>query len=253
MQKKLYLIGNLKMNFTKSEIVPYLKSLKKLANNTNNVVGVAVPSVYLEYANKYLADSNVWYGAQNCHYKTSGAYTGEVSVLMLKDFNPTICLVGHSERRAYYNESDADVNQKVLKLLELGVKPIICVGEKLEEREAKKTLNVIKTQVKAALNGVDVKDLSNLIFAYEPVWAIGTGKTATVKEAETVILNIKKYVAKLYKLENTDNIVVLYGGSMNEKNAEELLSSPSIDGGLIGGACLNLEKFSAIFNNKIDK
>lgn len=252
MEKELYLIGNFKMNFTKSDIIPYLKKIKKLAKNTNNHVGICVPYPYLCYAKKYLNHSNVLYGAQNLHYKESGAFTGEVSAEMLNDFNCDMVIIGHSERRNYYNETDDSVNLKVLKALSSNIVPIICVGESELEREKNETFKVIDNQIKKALKDVKVEDLSSVIFAYEPIWAIGTGKTATSEQAEEVISHIKKYICKLYKLKSTDLIVVLYGGSMNEKNATELLKMPSIDGGLIGGACLNLEKFGVIFNTKIN-
>ena len=253
MEKELYLIGNFKMNLTISNIIPYFKSIKKLAKNTNNHVGICVPYVYLPYANKYLKNSNVLFGAQNMNCEDSGAYTGEISANMLKDFNCDMVIVGHSERRAYYNETDESVNLKVLKALSNNIVPIICVGESEKQRENNETLKVLDNQIKKALKDVKVEDLSSIIFAYEPIWAIGTGKTATKEQAEEVISHIKQYICKMYKLKSTDLIVVLYGGSMNEKNAHELLSMPSIDGGLIGGACLKLEKFSAIFNDKVEE
>lgn len=251
MDKELYLIGNFKMNMTKSTIVPYLKSIKKLAKGNSNHVGICVPYVYLPLAEKYLGKTNVLYGAENMHFLDKGAYTGEVSAEMLNDFNCDLVIIGHSERRAYYNETDDTVNQKVLKALSSSLVPVICVGESLEEREANKTLKVIEKQLKLALKDVKVEDLSSIIFAYEPIWAIGTGKTATSDQAEEVIAYMKKYICKMFKLKSDDLIVVLYGGSMNEKNAKELLSMPSIDGGLIGGACLDLNKFSTIFNTHI--
>ena len=251
MSKELYLIGNFKMNMTKSTIVPYLKSIKKMAKGNYNHVGICVPYVYLPLAQKYLGKSNVLYGAENVHYLEKGAYTGEVSTEMLNDFGCDLVIIGHSERRTYYNETDETVNLKVLKALSSNIVPVICVGESLEERESDKTLKVIESQLKAALKDVKVEDLSSIIFAYEPIWAIGTGKTATSEQAEEVIAYMKKYICKMYKLKSSDLVVVLYGGSMNEKNAKELLSMPSIDGGLIGGACLDLAKFSTIFNTSI--
>lgn len=251
MEKELYLIGNFKMNMSLESIVPYLKTIKKLSKRTNNHVGICVPYVYLPIAQKFLKKSNVLYGAENMHYLEKGAYTGEVSAEMLNDFDCDMVIVGHSERRAYYGETDDYVNKKVLKALSSNLVPIICVGESLKEREEDKTLKVIEKQLKVALKDVKVEDLSSIIFAYEPIWAIGTGKTATKEQAEEVISYMKKYICKMFKLKSNDLIVVLYGGSMNEKNAFELLSMPSIDGGLIGGACLDLNKFSSIFNTSI--
>ena len=248
MSKELYLIGNFKMNMGLETIVPYFKSIKRLAKGNMNHVGVCVPYVYLPLAKKYLSKTNVLYGAENVHYLDKGAYTGEVSAKMLKDFDCDMVIIGHSERRAYYNETDETVNLKVLKALENNLIPIICVGETLEQRESDKTLKVFEKQLKEALKDVKVEDLTSIIFAYEPVWAIGTGKTATCEQAEEVIAYMKSYICKLFKLKSDDMIVVLYGGSMNEKNAKELLSMKSIDGGLIGGACLDIAKFSTIFN-----
>lgn len=253
MNKKLYLIGNFKMNSSMSEILPYLKSIKKNAKDTENVVGICVPNLYLPYVSKKLKNSKVLFGAQNVHYKSNGAFTGEVSVEMLNDFDTKLVIIGHSERRTYYNETDESVNLKLLKVLDSSILPIVCVGETLSQRENGETIQVIDRQVSAALNNVDKEKISKLIFAYEPIWAIGTGKTATKEEAESVISHIKEYIIKKYSLTSNYNLIVLYGGSMNEKNAVELLSMPSIDGGLIGGACLNVDKFSTIFNSKVEK
>lgn len=251
MNKELYLIGNLKMNMDKSSLTAHLKQIKKLAKGVDNHVGICVPYVYLPLAQKILGKSNVLYGAQNMHELKNGAYTGEVSAEMLQDFGCDMVIIGHSERRAYYNETDNSVNLKVLKALSSNLVPIICVGESLEEREANKTMKVVEKQLKEALKDVKVEDLSSIIFAYEPIWAIGTGKTATADQAEEVISKIKKYICKMYNLKSADLIVVLYGGSMNDKNCAELLAKPSIDGGLIGGACLDIAKFSKVFTTRI--
>lgn len=249
--KKLYLFGNLKMNLNKSELLTYFEELKEVASNTNNVVGVAVPTVYLPLANETLQNSSVLFGAQNMFYENSGAFTGETSALMLKDYNANFVLVGHSERRSIFLESDTMVNKKVHQALKNSLTPIICVGETLNQRENGQTKDVIKLQLQEALKGVDKEQLQNLIIAYEPVWAIGTGKSATTEDAESVVSYIKQVVLKIFNLTNVKEIVVLYGGSLNEKNAAELLSMPNINGGLIGGASLKVESFEKIINVKM--
>ena len=238
-----YLIGNLKMNFTLKDYKGYLKQLNKIAKNSNNMVGVCVPYPYLHICKKQA--KNVVFGAQNCHYKPSGAYTGEVSIDMLTDFGVETCIIGHSERRAYYNENNEDINKKLVALLNANIKPILCFGETLEEKTANKTRKVIKSQLVKALK--DVQNINNIIFAYEPVWAIGTGLTPTEKEIKQIAKFIKETI---YKITNCENIVLLYGGSLNDKNYNQILSLPNVDGGLIGGACLNLEKFSKIISYK---
>ncbi len=261
MEKELYLIGNLKMNMDKSTLTKHLKGIKKLAKGVNNHVGICVPYVYLPLAQKILGKSNVLYGAQNVHELESGTFTGEISAEMLNDFNCDLVIIGHSERRANYNETDEKVNLKLLKTLSSNLVPIVCFGESYEERVAGKTNDVIKKQLTKALKDVKVEDLTSIIFAYEPIWAISAGKdadpnkprTATKEQAEEAVAKAKEIICKFFKLKSTDMIVVLYGGSMNDKNAQELLSMPSIDGGLIGGACLNIDKFSTIFNTVVEK
>ena len=252
MSKKLYLIGNFEMNSNKAELMPYLELLKKNVKDVKNIVGICVPYVYLPMVSESLKDTKVLFGAENTHYKTSGAYTGEVSVEMLQDFNTKLVILGHSERRTYYNETNESVNLKLIKVLESNITPIVCIGESLVQRENGEAKSFVEDQLKNALLGVDESQLSHIIFAYEPIWAIGTGKTATNAEAEEMIAHIKEYIRSLYPTYQ-GTLVVLYGGSMNDANAKELLSMPSIDGGLIGGACLNAEKFSTIFHTNIEK
>lgn len=250
--KKLYLIGNHKMNMTKSELEPYLKELAKLSKKTNNVVGVAVSTPYLYLADKYLRKTSVWYGAQNCHFEKKGAFTGENSVAMLKDFGCNICLVGHSERRQYDNETNEKVSLKIKALLRGGLKPILCFGETKDERDKDLTKKVIKTQLEEALADLSKEEIKKLIFAYEPVWAIGTGESATSKQAEDVARFVKQYISKLSDLTEGE-IVLLYGGSLKPENAVEILSKTHIDGGLIGGACLKIETFQRLFSLDIEE
>jgi len=247
MDKKLYLIGNFKMNMNMASIKPYLEDLKKVADNTDNAVGICVPYVYLPYVSETLKDSKALYGVQNMHFKDSGAYTGEVSADMLLDFATKLVVIGHSERREYYNETDEAVNLKVKKCLEKGLTPIVCFGEKLEEREAGTYKELIERQVSAALEGIEEESIKDIIFAYEPVWAIGTGKTATSDEAEDAIYYAKSIISAKYGKQIKS--IMLYGGSLKPSNANELLSKPSIDGGLIGGACLKMEDFESIIAN----
>lgn len=239
--KKFYLIGNLKMNLTKADLAPYFETLK--AQNYKSVAGLCVPSVYLPLANEVLNGSDILYGAQNCYFQESGAFTGEISAKMIKDFNAQLVLVGHSERRSLFGETDEIVNAKTKQLLEYGFTPIVCFGETLDERNQGLEKEVVNTQIRGALENLAKEDISKIIFAYEPVWAIGTGVNATSEQAEEIIAYAKKVVADL---SGNNQIIMLYGGSLKPSNAKELLSQPSIDGGLIGGASLNFEDFNAI-------
>ncbi len=243
--KKLYLIGNLKMNMTKSELEPYFADLKEVAEHTDNMVGVCVPYVYLCLANYHLNGSKVNFGVQNMNAKVSGAYTGEVSPKMLQDFSTKLVILGHSERRQMYNETDSSVNEKLKVALNYGYTPIVCFGESLEEREADKQFDIVKNQIELALNDIDREAISNIIFAYEPIWAIGTGKTATSAQAQEIISFAKGIIAEKYGITNKE-IIMLYGGSLKPSNATEILSKEDIDGGLIGGACLKVEDFKSI-------
>ena len=237
-----YLIGNLKMNFTLNNYKCYLNKLNKLSKKSENKVAVIVPYPYLSVCKKYFKN----FGAQNCHYEDKGAFTGEVSVSMLKDFNCKYCIIGHSERRAYYNETDQEVNKKVKALLNGGITPILCFGETLSEKESQKTKKVIKKQLTLALK--DVADASKIIFAYEPVWAIGTGLTPTITDIKKIAKYIKEQINKISNVKIED-IILLYGGSMNNKNAAQITQIPNIDGGLIGGACLDINKFEEIIKS----
>lgn len=245
-----YLIGNHKMNLSKAELIKYFKDLKKVAKQSDNFVGVCLPSVYLDLAQKMCKRTKIHYGAENMFYKESGAYTGEISANMLKDFDTEMVILGHSERRSIFGETDDVVNEKVLVALEKGLTPILCIGETKDQRENKETNKVLKKQLTKGLKGVTKEDLSKVIFAYEPVWAIGTGVSATKEDAEKTIKHIKETIAKLYDLPTLDGIVVLYGGSLNGKNVNDILSQPHIDGGLIGGASLKVSEFEKLIAYK---
>jgi len=247
--KKLYLIGNQKMNMSYSELEPYFEKLADLASGATNVVGVCVPSVYLNLAKYMLEGSKVLYGAQNMYHKDSGAYTGEISANMLNDFNCDLVIIGHSERRSYFHETDEDVNLKVKKALEAGLTPILCFGETLEEREGNMAFSVVERQIIGALADLTSEEVERIIFAYEPVWAIGTGVSATSEQAEEMIAFAKRTIAEQFEI---DSSIVLYGGSLKPSNAEDILSKPSIDGGLIGGACLKLSDFEQLINVKVE-
>jgi len=249
--KKLYLFANHKMNMDAEKLLPYLKALPK-ACKTNNVVGLAVSNIYLPMASEKLRKQGVLYGAQNIYEKETGAYTGETSVLSIKDFGAKICLVGHSERRQYFNETNEQVNEKIKLLLKHAIRPVLCFGETKQERDDSLTKKVIKTQLSQALMDITKDEIKKIIFAYEPVWAIGTGESATAKQAEDTARFIKEYLCKTYDMIEGE-IILLYGGSLNASNAQEILSKTHIDGGLIGGAGLKIEEFEKIINLKIDE
>lgn len=247
--KKLYLIGNQKMNMGLSELEPYFDRLATIASTSDNVVGICVPYVYLDMAQGMLQGSKVLFGAQNMYYKDSGAYTGEISPRMLEDFGCDLVIIGHSERRAYFHETDEEINLKVKKALEYGITPVLCFGETLDERNNKMAFSVVETQLVGALQDLGEEEISRIIFAYEPVWAIGTGVSATAEQAEEMIAFAKRTLEEQYGVHQS---IVLYGGSLKPSNADEILSKPSIDGGLIGGACLKLDDFEEIINTKVE-
>ena len=245
--RKTIIAGNWKMNKTASETKKFAEELKAILPKAKwcDVV-VCVPAVNIPAAMKAFKDVRVSVGAQNVFYEKSGAYTGEVSADMLKDLGVKYVIIGHSERRQYFGETDFTVNKKVLAALEAGLHPIICVGESLEQRELGITMELIALQVKSALAGVPAEKVRKCVIAYEPIWAIGTGKTATADQAEEVCAAIRKVVGELYGADAAKALTVQYGGSMNPKNAEELLSKPDVDGGLIGGASLKADQFAVI-------
>lgn len=242
--RKYLIAGNWKMNKTGSEGSDLINEIN-LALGKQTDVGVAVcpPFTALESCAKALEDSNVQLGAQNMHPKSEGAYTGEVSPVMLRSLFCTFVILGHSERREYFKESDAFINEKVLAALESSLKPILCVGETLDQREANETFSVVKEQLVGGLKGVTAEAADNLVIAYEPVWAIGTGKTATPEMAQEVHKMIRDELGNLLGQAAAAKIRILYGGSMKPENASALMDQPDIDGGLIGGAALKAKSF----------
>ena len=237
MRKKI-VIGNWKMNMTRSEAKNLLTVIKESKKTTSAEVAFAVPYTAFETAAQVLEGTEIMLAAQNVHSEPRGAYTGEISVEMLKDFNIKYCLVGHSERRKHFNETDELVNKKIKSLVENNISPVVCVGETLEERKNGIHLDLIRTQVKKALADIDNMKVEDVIIAYEPLWAIGTGVTATSDEAEEVCSFIRYIVAEIYGVTISNNIRILYGGSVNETNAKELFMMENIDGALVGGASL---------------
>lgn len=239
--------GNWKMNKTPAETVALLQQLKTIQPLTNVEIVVCPMTVSLFAAAPLLKGTQISLGAQNVHFEDKGAFTGEANCASLKELGVTYVILGHSERRQYFGETDETVNRKVRKVLESGLKPIICVGETLTQKEQGITNEVVCLQTKAALCGVSTAQITDCIIAYEPLWAIGTGKTATAQDANRTIAAIRGAVKELFGY-SAEDVRILYGGSMNEKNAGELMRQPEIDGGLIGGASLVAEKFEKVVN-----
>lgn len=244
--RKAVIAGNWKMNKTPAEATQLINELKPLVKDADCDVIVCVPFVDLQAAHDATAGSNIAVGAENCHWEKSGAFTGEISADMLKAMGVPYVIIGHSERRTYFGETDVTVQKRVRAALDAGLKVILCVGEYLEQREQGVTFEVVSQQTKIALGGVSKEELANIIIAYEPVWAIGTGLTATAQQANEVNHAIREVIADLYDREAADAFVVQYGGSMNAGNADELLAQEDVDGGLIGGASLKAVDFSKI-------
>ena len=244
--RKTVIAGNWKMNKTPSETKEFMNQFKAIMPKGRWCdIALCVPAVCIPAAVRAMRETRVGIGAENCHAAASGAYTGELAVNMLTDAGCKYVIIGHSERRAM-GETDADINAKVLAALEAGLTPILCCGESLEQREKGVTAEWITMQIKLALKNVPEEKIRKVIIAYEPIWAIGTGLTATPEQAQEVCELIRTVVRKLYSSKHARAISILYGGSMNEKNAFELLAQPDIDGGLIGGASLVPEKFVKI-------
>ena len=248
--RRTVIAGNWKMNLLASDVKAYADGLKPLIADFYKWCDAVVctPFTSLPAAVRAFKNSRIGVGAQNMSQHGSGAYTGEVSGAQLIDVGVKYVIIGHSERRGYYGETDDIVNKKVHAALEKSLRPIICVGESLEQREIGVTDDLVSMQVKSALNGVGNEGLRNVIIAYEPIWAIGTGRTATPEDAQDVCCKIRAAIRTLYGARPARSTPVLYGGSMNDKNAYELLAQPDIDGGLIGGASLKPEAFAAIIN-----
>lgn len=247
-KRKAIIAGNWKMNKTPSEAKALLQEIIPVAKDADCEVIACVPYVDLAVAVETVKGTNVKIGAENCHWAESGAFTGEISTGMLKEVGVEYVVLGHSERRQYFGETDETVNKRTKAALAAGLKPIVCVGELLWERECDITEEVIARQIKLDLYDVTAEDAKKCVIAYEPVWAIGTGKTATADQAEEVCVFIRKELAKKYDEETAQAITIQYGGSMNDANAAELLSKENVDGGLIGGASLVAAKFGAIID-----
>ena len=246
--RKAIIAGNWKMNNTRVEAKALLEAIKPLvANAEGNVEVIAcVPFTNLETAMNVTAGSNVKIGAENVHFEEKGAFTGEISAPMLVELGVEYVVIGHSERRQYFGETDETVNKRTLAALKAGIKPIVCVGELKWERECNITEEVIARQIKLDLWSVTAEQVKNVVIAYEPVWAIGTGLTATPDQAEEVCGFIRAQLAKLYDQATADAVTIQYGGSMNAANAAELVSKKNVDGGLIGGASLKAADFTTI-------
>ena len=242
--RKTIIAGNWKMNKTPAETKEFIAQLKPHAARAKWCETVlCVPYIDLPAAVKAAKNTRVFIAAQNMHHAESGAYTGEVSAPMLCSLGVKYVVVGHSERRQYFGETDEIVAQKVQAALKCGLRPIVCVGESLAQREKNLTLDHVRMQIKTIFFGVDPKDVKKIVVAYEPIWAIGTGKTATAEQADEVGRAIRECIREIYGARHARSVTILYGGSMNPQNAGELLAMPDVDGGLIGGASLDWEKF----------
>jgi len=243
--RKPFIAGNWKLNKTPNETIALLEELKPLIAGVEDVdVAVMPPYTSINVATFLLKNSNIKVGSQNMYHETKGAYTGEVSAAMIRELGCEYVIIGHSERRTIFGETDEVINKKIIAAIAEDLTPIFCVGETLEEREAGNLESVISTQIKDGLSGI--ADIKGLVIAYEPVWAIGTGKTATPEQANEVHIYIRSLIKELYGEEKAEATRIQYGGSMKPANAKELMAQPDIDGGLIGGAALVAEDFAAI-------
>lgn len=241
--------GNWKMYKTTAEAKAFAEEFSKLYKDTDVRVAICAPFTQLVALKEAFAGTNVKLGAQNVHFEDEGAFTGEISVEMLKEIGVDYCIIGHSERREYFAETDETVNLKLKKLFSSSeIIPILCVGENLSEREAGNAFDVVEGQLKAGLEGIDKADVSKLVIAYEPIWAIGTGKTATPEQAGEMCAHIRNIVEKLYDEDTCDSVIIQYGGSVKPENASEIMNMDEIDGALVGGASLDASKFIKIVN-----
>ena len=245
--RKPIIAGNWKMHKTIAEALDFVNAVKDRVNNDNVEAVICAPFTLLKDLKEATKGTNIKIGAQNMHFEEKGAFTGEISPLMLKELDMDYVVIGHSERRQYFNETDETVNKKVLKALEVGIDPILCVGETLEEREAGNTKDVCKVQVEKALENVSKEDLAKVVIAYEPVWSIVTGKTATSEDANDVIAYIREVVANLYG-ELANEVRIQYGGSVKPSNVAEIMNQSDIDGALVGGASLEANDYVDLVN-----
>ncbi len=238
--------GNWKMNKTPTEAVEFIKGLKDLVAGSNSEVVTGVPFVCIPGAVDAAKGTNIKIAAQNVHFEASGAYTGEISCAMLKDLGVDYVIIGHSERREYFGETNEMINKKARAIIDAGMLPIVCCGETLTQREQGVTAEHVRYQIKVALLGLSAQEVSDLVIAYEPIWAIGTGKTASDEQAEEVCAIIRQLLVELYGNDVAEKTRILYGGSVNAGNAKALFAMPNIDGGLVGGASLKLDAFEKI-------
>lgn len=241
MARKKIIAGNWKMNMTPSQAVKLVEELKPLVQNDAVDVVYCVPAVDIIPVVEAVKGTNVKVGAENMYYEEKGAYTGEISPEMLVDAGVEYVIIGHSERRDYFKECDCTLNKKVKKAFEHNLTPILCCGESLEQREMGVTMDWIRLQIKSDLDGITADQVKKLVIAYEPIWAIGTGKTATTEQAEEVCKGIRECIAEMYDAATADAVRIQYGGSVNAGNAAELFAQPDIDGGLVGGASLKAD------------
>ncbi len=245
--RKPIIAGNWKMHKTIAEALEFVNDIKDRVNNEKVEAVICAPFTLLKDLKEATKGTGIKVGAQNMHFEEKGAFTGEISPLMLKEIDMDYVIIGHSERRQYFNETDETVNKKVLKALEVGIDPILCVGETLEEREAGNTKDVCKVQVEKALENVSKEDIAKVVIAYEPIWAIGTGKTATSEDANDVIAYIRQVVANLYG-DLANEVRIQYGGSVKPSNVGEIMNQSDIDGALVGGASLEANDYVQLVN-----
>ena len=243
-----FIAGNWKMFKTKAEAIAFAEEFRELYRDTDVQTAICAPFTNLEALKEAFAGTEIKVGAQNVHFADEGAFTGEISVSMLEEIGVDFCIVGHSERRQYFGETDETVNKKLKKLFEGPIRPILCVGESLEERDADKAFDVVGDQIKADLEGIDAADVKKLVIAYEPIWAIGTGRTATPDQAEEMCAFIRKTLIEIYGEEVSDEVIIQYGGSVKPANATEIMNMDEIDGALVGGASLKPEDFMEIID-----
>jgi len=246
--RKPIIAGNWKMNMSIAEGKEFIAAIKDQIKGSDVEAVLCAPFTLLKDLKEATAGTDIKIAAQNMHYEESGAFTGEISPSMLKEIAVDYVVIGHSERRQYFNETDETVNKKVLKALEHGILPIMCCGETLEQREAEETKNVVKVQVEKGLVGVDVAALADVVIAYEPIWAIGTGKTATSQEANEVIAYIREVVASMFNDEISEKVRIQYGGSVKPANVVEIMNESDIDGALVGGASLKADSYVELVN-----
>ena len=243
-----FIAGNWKMFKTKAEAIAFAEEFRELYKDTDVQTAICAPFTNLEALKEAFAGTEIKVGAQNVHFADEGAFTGEISVSMLEEIGVDFCIVGHSERRQYFGETDETVNKKLKKLFEGPIRPILCVGESLEERDADKAFDVVGGQIKADLEGIDAADVKKLVIAYEPIWAIGTGRSATPDQAEEMCAFIRKTLIELYGEEVSDEVIIQYGGSVKPANATEIMNMDEIDGALVGGASLKPKDFMEIID-----